>query len=76
MSPTKRRINVTLTKQQSHFLQTIADRDEVPEATKARQLIERALELEEDAYFSKEAERRDADTTKWTRHNSFWSKLA
>ncbi len=72
----KRRLNITLSKQLSVFLHQISLRDDVPEATKARELLERALELEEDAYFSTEVARREKKTRRWVGHDAFWSSLA
>ncbi len=75
MPTKKRRLNISLPDRLSVFLKQIALRDDVPEATKARDLIERALELEEDAYFSTLADQMDARTKKWISHEAFWSKL-
>lgn len=78
--PTKKhRLNVTLPAHVAVYLKNIALRDDVPEATKARELLEMALELEEDAYFSAEAERIEKKLLKkkrkWISHEEFWSKL-
>ncbi len=73
MSTSKKRINVTLPKETVIFLQHIAVRDEVPPATKAAQLIERALEIEEDEYFSKLAEQRDTPDATFFSHEEFWN---
>ncbi len=48
----KKRINVSLPDSTVLYLQHIALRDQVPPATKAAELIEKALEMEEDAYLS------------------------
>lgn len=47
MPTSKKRLNLTLTKPLAAFLKKISLRDEVPQATKAVQLLERALEWEE-----------------------------
>ena len=75
MATSKRRLNITLPKDLSFFLKKIAIRDDVPEATKARQLIEMAMELEEDAYFSAIADRRARKSAGWMSHKEFWSKV-
>ncbi|MFH0770523.1 MAG: hypothetical protein V1926_04050 [Candidatus Peregrinibacteria bacterium] len=75
MPTKKRRINVTLKKDVALFLKNIALRDDVPEATKAAQMIEMAMSIEEDAYFSKRAEKIDTLTRRWISHEQFWSKL-
>ena len=75
--PTKKnRLNITLSKDAAIFLKQIALRDDVPQATKAAELIEMALEIEEDAYFAKIADERAKDTkAKWISHEEFWSKV-
>lgn len=47
MPTSKQRLNLTLPKHLAVFLKKISLRDEVPQATKAVQLLERALEWEE-----------------------------
>jgi hypothetical protein len=75
MPTKKKRINVTLGKESALFLKEIALRDDVPEATKAAELIEMAMVIEEDMYFSKIADKRDAKNAKFISHKEFWSKL-
>lgn len=71
----KKRINVTLPNHLAVFLQEIAIRDDMPQATKAAELLEHALELEEDAYFSIVAEKRDHPNARFIPHDKFWSKV-
>lgn len=47
MPTSKQRLNLTLPKHLAIFLKKVSLRDEVPQATKAVQLLERALEWEE-----------------------------
>jgi hypothetical protein len=47
MPTSKQRLNLTLPKHLAVFLKKISLRDDVPQATKAVQLLERALEWEE-----------------------------
>lgn len=47
MPTSKQRLNLTLPKHLAVFLKKVSLRDEVPQATKAVQLLERALEWEE-----------------------------
>ncbi len=47
MPTSKQRLNLTLPKHLAVFLKRVSLRDEVPQATKAVQLLERALEWEE-----------------------------
>ncbi|MEQ1849830.1 MAG: hypothetical protein ABL890_04535 [Candidatus Peribacteraceae bacterium] len=74
MSTTKKRLNITLSDHLAVFLKKVALRDEVPQATKAAEMLERAMELEEDAYFSMLAEEREKKTSKLLSHDDFWSK--
>jgi len=75
MPTSKKRINVTLPDYTAVFLEKIALRDNVPQATKAAELLERAMEMEEDEFFSKLAEKRAASTKKFVSHEDFWSKV-
>ncbi len=75
MPTQKKRINVTLPDHIAFFLQQIALRDDMPQATKAAELLERALEIEEDAFFSKAAEKRDTLNARFVSHDTFWSKV-
>lgn len=75
MPTSKKRINICLTKEAALFLEKLSLRDDVPQATKAAQLLERGLEMEEDEYFSVVADRRAAKSAGWTAHKTFWSKV-
>ncbi|MDD4287283.1 MAG: hypothetical protein PHN33_02945 [Candidatus Peribacteraceae bacterium] len=75
MPTKKRRLNVTLKKDVALYLKKLALRDDMPEATKAAQMIETAMEIEEDLYLSRIADDRFARTKKWISHEEFWSKL-
>lgn len=75
MATSKKRINVSLSKEVHVFLKKIALRDEVPEATKAAELLEKAMEIEEDAYFSKAAEEQEASSKRFVKHKDFWFRV-
>ena len=76
MPTQKKRINVTLPEHLAVFLEQVALRDDVPEATKAAEMLEKAMELEEDEYFSAIADRRVANKKAgWMSHKEFWSKV-
>jgi len=53
MPTTKARINISVSKRLMHDIKMLAKRDQVPLATKARQLVEMMLMLEDDTYFRK-----------------------
>ena len=46
----------------------LAERDDVPQATKVTQLLELALELEEDTYFANVVNNRLAKPVVWKNH--------
>ena len=64
MPTSKKRLNLTLPKELALFLKKISLRDEMPQAAKALELIERGLEMEEGIFkesFIKEIRRREKD---------------
>ena len=75
MPTQKKRLNITLPKHLAVFLQQISLRDDVPQATKAAELLSRALELEEDGYFGALAEKQDKSNARFVSHKDFWSKV-
>jgi predicted DNA-binding protein len=58
MTTTKKRINISVSKETEQALQYLAKRDQEPVATKAGGLLELALELEEDMVLSAIADER------------------
>ncbi len=76
MPTKKRRLNITLSKNAALFVKQIALRDDVPEATKISELVELALEIEEDMYLSRKSdELLEQSKGKTVSHKEFWSKL-
>lgn len=73
MATTKKRINISVSKDIEQVINLLAKRDEVPVATKARQLIQEALEIEEDFALAKLADERFATVKKWVSHEEVWS---
>tara|TARA_Y100000294_G_scaffold154053_1_gene153492 strand:+ start:167 stop:391 length:225 start_codon:yes stop_codon:yes gene_type:complete len=69
MTTTKQRINISIPKHTRDALKYAAKRDEMPEATKAARLLEFALELEEDRYFEKLANKRLTKKARWVPDN-------
>ena len=74
MATAKTRINISVSKDMRDVLRALAKRDELPVASKATHLIEQALELEEDRYFSKLADDRLKKNTRWLTHEEVWGK--
>ena len=79
MPTTKKRLNLSLSRRLEYVLKGLATRDNVPQATKAVQLIEMAVEIEEDRILSQVAEERADELVngkeKTYSHDEFW-KLA
>ncbi len=64
MPTSKKRLNITLPKDIAIFLEKISLRDEMSQAAKALELIERGLEMEEGEFsekFIREIKRREKD---------------
>ena len=72
MPTTKTRINITLPKTMEIVLNKIAKRDDMPVATKAQELLQFALEIEEDAMWNNIASARDKKNSKFIAHNQAW----
>lgn len=72
MPTNKLRINVTLPDHTSAALEMIAVRDGVPTATKAAQLLQIGLEIEEDRVWDRVATTRDTKKAKFVSHKKAW----
>jgi len=76
MATQKTRINISVNKRVRDDLRALAKRDQEPVATKAAQLLERALELDEDLWLSKLAEERLKNHKgRWLSHEEVWRKI-
>jgi len=64
MSTTKRRLNISLSKEVDEAITAIAKRDQVPAATKISELLQLSLRQEEDQLLSDLAEARLQTTDK------------
>ena len=73
MPTIKKRINITLSSELEQILTYLAERDDVPEATKASDLLMKAIEIEEDDVFNELAEKRDTKKAKFISHNEVWA---
>ncbi len=65
MATTKKRINITMSPEMEETLTLLAQRDQVPEATKAAELLREAMEAEEDAVLARIAEERDTEDAEY-----------
>jgi len=73
MPTTKRRINISLSPDLDKAIATLARRDDVPEATKAADLLRVALEIEEDHVWDVIASRRDIKGARFISHKKAWA---
>ncbi|RJQ33167.1 toxin-antitoxin system, antitoxin component [Candidatus Parcubacteria bacterium] len=65
MATTKKRINISVSDDVNDALERLAKRDQEPVATKAADLLEMALEIEEDHYFAQVANDRLKGKVRW-----------
>ena len=72
MATTKKRINVSLSTDVEKAITKLAKRDQVPEATKAGELIRLALEIEEDQVLDGIATERYKTSKKMLLHKEVW----
>lgn len=72
MATGKNRINISTSKEVTAVIERLAKRDEVPVATKARQLIEQALQIEEDDVLNAIVSKRDKKGAHYIPHNAVW----
>lgn len=72
MPTLKKRINISVSKEASRAIALLAKRDALPRATKARQLLEQAIEWEEDAMWEAIASRRDRPDARFVSHEVAW----
>lgn len=73
MATTKKRIMVSLPDDVDSALVYLAERDGMPPATKAVNLIQLAIELDEDAVWDEIASGRDGKDTKFVSHEDAWA---
>ena len=72
MPTTKKRINISVSKEVNETLQRLARRDQMPQATKAEHLLTMALEFEEDEVLNSIASRRDRKNSTFVPHTAAW----
>lgn len=74
MATTKKRINISLSSDLNRALSIIAKRDQVPEATKAAELLRLGMEVEEDILLEQLASARLKTIKKIISHKEVWGK--
>jgi predicted DNA-binding protein len=72
MPTAKKRINLTVEDELFEELKTLAKKEKSSIASLSHALLERALELREDLYFSKVGEDRLAKKSKRLKHEDVW----
>ncbi len=75
ITKTKKRINLSVSADIDRVLTKLAERDEVPIATKALELLKKALQIEEDVVLDFLAQQRDTKTARYVPHHKVWSRL-
>lgn len=77
MATTKTRINISVSKTTRDILRALAKRDEMPVASKVVDLVEDALELEEDRALAAIVERRlkNRKNIRWLSHEQVWGPM-
>ncbi|MBI2409469.1 hypothetical protein HYV30_00285 [Candidatus Kaiserbacteria bacterium] len=72
MATSKKRINISVSRELDHALGKLAKRDQVPQATKAEHLLRIALEIEEDEVLDAIAAKRDTSRARFVSHAAAW----
>jgi hypothetical protein len=72
MPTTKKRVNISISRHIEEALEKLARRDQVPEATKAAELLQVAIELDEDQVWDSIANLRDSKKAKFIPHKKAW----
>lgn len=72
MPTTKKRINISISKDLDEALSLTAKRDGVPEATKAAELLRLGLEIDEDILLESIASERYKSAKKFLSHKAVW----
>ena len=72
MATTKKRINVTLSRDMERALTLSAHREGIPEAAKAADLLRLGLEIDEDMLLEKVADERYRTSKRFLSHATVW----
>ncbi len=72
MTTTKKRINISVSRELDTMLGRLAKRDQMPQATKAEHLLIKALEFEEDEVLNFVAMSRDTKDATFISHEEAW----
>lgn len=72
MATTKKRVNISVSSAMEDALKALAKRDEMPVASKAAELLRRAIEVEEDEVWAGLADERLKRGTRRVSHEDAW----
>lgn len=72
MPTQKKRLNISLSREMEQLLEILAERDNIPQATKAVHLMQLALEIEEDDVLDLLAAERDERGVSFVSHEDAW----
>jgi len=73
MTTTKKRINVSISKDVEKAVGKLAKRDQMPTASKVAELLRMAIEIEEDEVWNLIASKRDTKDAKFVSHKKAWA---
>jgi hypothetical protein len=73
MPTTKKRLNITLSPVVEAAIKRLAERDQLPQASKVVELLLIAIEIEEDRVWDMLARQRDARGDKFLSHKNAWA---
>lgn len=73
MATNKKRINISIPDSVQKALSKLAYRDQVPQATKAAELLRTALEYEEDVVLDALATKREKKKAGFVSHDNAWA---
>ena len=74
MPTTKKRINITVDDELYKSLEKLSKKEKRTLSSVSLKLIEKAVELEEDLYFSREADKRISKREKRISHSKVWDE--
>ena len=72
MTATKKRVNISISKDADKILSALAKRDQIPQATKIAHLVQIAIEAEEDQILDEIVGDRDKKGSKFLSHKQAW----
>ena len=73
MPTLKKRLNISLSEELEGAITKLAERDNMPEATKAAHLLQLGLEIEEDQVWDAIAASRDTEKASFVTHKKIWA---